>query len=407
MPNGLPVSTQLEIQELQRIGAAPSPLAQAVPAIETGLAVGQAVEQRDLAKQFGQLLDAGLDGMIAMKEQLEREGTINPGDVMDPRMAAFQTAKGQESWYKGLEQVIRSKRFEERLEVGVVEEVAPPVVVPEEEVVTPEEEITEPERKRRDLTFLEKVGAARKEKLISAEKALEFESKIKAKGAKGITISDIRGLKKDLDGIKAVKTFDSLTTTLSQLRPVYQQAFDIIEQGRSEKEIQRSLITIDQALITLFNKVTDPDSVVRVSEYARTPEGAGLITSFIGRIERIVQGGAGLTNRDRTELMITAEAILSGVKGAAKEKIIDFTQTFSPFVGIDALSPIVGPRLRELEDTSPVEVIPLPPTKFEKGAQDFINKISKKLLERAKNKPKVEGKGESAAERRRRREEEK
>jgi len=403
----LPQSTQLEIQELQRQGQAPSPLTQAVPALKAGLAVGEAVEERDLARQFGELLDAGLEGMIAMKDRLEKEGTIKPGEVMDPRLPVFQKdEKGQISWYKGLDQILRSKRFGKRVEAGIEEPVIPEAPVPEEPSVRA---ITEPETERRDLTFLEKIEAARDEGLISTEKALDFEAKIKAakKDAKGLLgglkITDIRGLKTDLDKIEAVEVSDALTTTLSQLRPVYEQAFDVIEKGESEEEIQRSLISIDQAIITLFNKVTDPRSVVRTSEYARTPEGAGFITSLIGRIERIVQGGAGLTNRDRTEIMVTAEAILAGVKGAAKEKVIDFTQTFTPFIGIDAISPIVGPRLKELEDITPIKVIPLPPTKFEKGAQSFINKISKKLLDKAKNKPKAEGKGESAAERRRRR----
>lgn len=395
----IPVSTQLEIQELQRVGGAPSPLGQAVPALAAGLRVGEAVEERDLEKQFGQLLDAGLEGMIAMKERLEQEGTISPGEVMDPRLPVFQKdEQGQLAWYKGLQQVIQGKeqaerkaRFEERVETGI-EEIIPPVAVPE----------GEPEVQRRDLTFLEKVQAARKEGLISTERSLEFESKIKKEGAAGIKVSDIRGLKKDLDGIKQVKTLDAISTSLDQLRPVYEQAFDIIEAGKSEKDIERSLISIDQALITIFNKITDPNSVVRESEYARTPQGAGLITSFIGQIERIIQGGAGLTNRDRTELMTTAEAILAGVKVGAKQKVVDFTQTFSPFVGMDVLFPIVGPRIRELENIDPIEVKPLPPTRFEAGAQKIINKAKKALLEKAKNKPEAGGKGESAAERRRR-----
>lgn len=67
-----------------------------------------------------------------------------------------------------------------------------------------------------------------------------------------------------------------------------------------------------QAVIVGFNKLIDPTSVVRESEYARTPEGA----SFINRLDayriRFMQGGAGLNAAELQGIRDTALALLRG-----------------------------------------------------------------------------------------------
>lgn len=55
----------------------------------------------------------------------------------------------------------------------------------------------------------------------------------------------------------------------------------------------RSIAT--QAIITTFNKILDPTSVVRESEYDRTAAGQALLSRIQGKYENIVQGGAGVT----------------------------------------------------------------------------------------------------------------
>lgn len=66
---------------------------------------------------------------------------------------------------------------------------------------------------------------------------------------------------------------------------------------------------LDQSLITIFNKINDPGSVVRESEYARTPEGLALSNRLSGAVEKIAQGGAGLTDQDRVDLVSAAKII--------------------------------------------------------------------------------------------------
>jgi hypothetical protein len=71
----------------------------------------------------------------------------------------------------------------------------------------------------------------------------------------------------------------------------------------------QSMVAIDQALITTFNKINDPTSVVRESEYARTTGDLSLENRFKGALEKLNKGGAGLTNMDRQALVDGAKVI--------------------------------------------------------------------------------------------------
>lgn len=68
-------------------------------------------------------------------------------------------------------------------------------------------------------------------------------------------------------------------------------------------------VALDQALITMYNKLTDPQSVVRESEYARTPENLPIINRLNGAISKVNRGGAGLTDDDRKALVWGAKVI--------------------------------------------------------------------------------------------------
>ena len=68
-------------------------------------------------------------------------------------------------------------------------------------------------------------------------------------------------------------------------------------------------VALDQALITMFNKLTDPNSVVRESEYARTPQNLPMVNRIQGAVQKLTKGGAGLTNKDREALVLGAKII--------------------------------------------------------------------------------------------------
>lgn len=75
--------------------------------------------------------------------------------------------------------------------------------------------------------------------------------------------------------------------------------FSVMGEAFEESKKTKNHLASDQAMITLFNKMTDPDSVVRESEYARTPKDQALMNRLKGKIQAMQYGGPGLTDDDR------------------------------------------------------------------------------------------------------------
>jgi len=124
-------------------------------------------------------------------------------------------------------------------------------------------------------------------------------------------------IKKNFDGLQIVKDARGIDTKFQ----ILQAAFGQIGVERSigdltEKDIKKlglpqgtkgSLLAIDQTLITTFNKITDPNSVVRESEYARTPGDQAFVSRWQGFTKQIAEGGAGLTDSDRAAIVRMAK----------------------------------------------------------------------------------------------------
>ena len=72
----------------------------------------------------------------------------------------------------------------------------------------------------------------------------------------------------------------------------------------------------DQALATLFQKLLDPESVVRESEFARTERTIALFNRFKAIGPKAFQGGLKLTDADRESLYIVARRVIEADKRA-------------------------------------------------------------------------------------------
>ncbi len=72
---------------------------------------------------------------------------------------------------------------------------------------------------------------------------------------------------------------------------------------------EKSKAAADQALVVAFNKMIDPTSVVRESEYARTGEGQSAIAQIQGFVEKLKQGGSGLTDENRRDVVAVARKL--------------------------------------------------------------------------------------------------
>jgi len=79
-------------------------------------------------------------------------------------------------------------------------------------------------------------------------------------------------------------------------------------------------IGIDQAVITSFNKILDPESVVRESEYERTPANESIVRRARGFIEQLKGGGSGITQESVLELRDTAREMARIRRDIANKK---------------------------------------------------------------------------------------
>lgn len=98
---------------------------------------------------------------------------------------------------------------------------------------------------------------------------------------------------------------------------------------------------LSQALISSFGKITDPSSVVRESEYARTPEGQALTNRLPGLVEKLKKGGAGLVDSELEQLVIAANIAQEGRIKQAQPIIENFsTQAQKVGLSLDDILPL-------------------------------------------------------------------
>lgn len=69
-----------------------------------------------------------------------------------------------------------------------------------------------------------------------------------------------------------------------------------------------------QAVLVTFQKILDPTSVVRESEYARTAAGQSMLNRIQGYADRLATGGAGLTDGEMAAMVETGRAFLKGME---------------------------------------------------------------------------------------------
>lgn len=95
-----------------------------------------------------------------------------------------------------------------------------------------------------------------------------------------------------------------------------------------------SLNAATQGVLIAFNKLLDPTSVVRETEYARTPEGQSLLNQLDGKLTQLKQGGAGLTAQSLKEFVDMGNEFLKGYQTSQNETI-DLIKTQAKNYGLN------------------------------------------------------------------------
>jgi hypothetical protein len=139
----------------------------------------------------------------------------------------------------------------------------------------------------------------------------------------GNRFKDAVTLRKEFNNLPEIKEYNTM-----------QSKFSAMEKAMQEAKSSNNLVAVDQALISLYNKLTDPSSVVRESEYARTAENIPLLNQIKGKADKVMRGGAGLTNPEREALMRMARLMKQGYEEIRQRRVLEY-HSYATDYGID------------------------------------------------------------------------
>ena len=157
------------------------------------------------------------------------------------------------------------------------------------------------------------------------QKALDFIGKQGLKTAKEVNDLTVK-LRGKFDAHAIPKVFNIVSSQIGIIEEAFDEATNI-DLG------QKSRVGSDQALIISFNKMLDPDSVVRESEFARTPEQVSVLNRLKSIMDKVVSGGLLMADTDRQAILDMARRA-AAVHGRIYNDFIDAQSEFGEAVGV-------------------------------------------------------------------------
>jgi len=144
-------------------------------------------------------------------------------------------------------------------------------------------------------------------------------------------------LRKEYEDDPTIKATRVIETSVNRMNSVWN---NYVKTKGTALEME-SKNALDQLLVITFNKALDPGSVVRESEFARTPEGSSLVNKYQGMVERAIKGGVGLNDAERKSLVQTAQQMMEA-QNKYKSKIDEFFVREASKIGVDPSRVIRG-----------------------------------------------------------------
>lgn len=173
-------------------------------------------------------------------------------------------------------------------------------------------------RDKKGKLYVDKVDLGDKVRMFKADGSYDDIDKGKSPAQEGMVdkrrVTDERALRKDFTSLPEVKNHELISSQVQRL-----------EKAMEENKSGGSKIAVDQALITILNKMLDPQSVVRESEYARTPQDMALWNRIKGKFEKWSTGGAGLTDDDRNAIYSMVRKFYSVSESMYNQQVDYFT----------------------------------------------------------------------------------
>lgn len=127
--------------------------------------------------------------------------------------------------------------------------------------------------------------------------------------------TQISSTRKEFASIPAIKNANEIKTQFDNVTNIY----NAYKQGKLRAN------AADQAMVTTLNKILDPTSVVRESEFARTAAGQSFFARVQGYADKISKGGGGLTNAEREDLYNAMQEMYNANQAEANEYVRAYT----------------------------------------------------------------------------------
>ena len=183
-----------------------------------------------------------------------------------------------------------------------------------------------------------------------------YKTLLGAKETKGQKTAASQKLRSEFQGSKLIMESVKINAAVSRMDSVWDNYLKS-EKARekagpsNETEVQakKRKGALDQALIISFNKMMDPGSVVRESEYARSEVGQGLVDTLVGKLIKLKEGGSGMTDAERQSMVEIAKQLQQGQDTLVQEKI-KFYNSEAELSGIDP-SRVTGAYMSPVFDT--------------------------------------------------------
>lgn len=159
-----------------------------------------------------------------------------------------------------------------------------------------------------------------------------------AAGSDRKSIQGETGLRKEFNALQEVKNYKTFSSQFATMSSVMNKMKDF-----------KSLNPADQVLIMDFNKALDPSSVVRESEYARTPENMSILNRASAAASRLMQGG--VLNATERQALMQAATIMKTASKSQYDAVRAQYQDLAKQYGYDPKN--VVPTLTQTGDAPP------------------------------------------------------
>lgn len=130
-------------------------------------------------------------------------------------------------------------------------------------------------------------------------------------------IPTVQSLRKEFEGVGTVQRARKLDEAVSKVGTVWKEY-------QENPKLNKN--ALDQSLIIMFNKTLDEGSVVRESEYARTPDNVPFVNKWIGRWKKLAEGSVAWTDSDREGIVELLKIVAEGQKKVFGDVVKQFEE---------------------------------------------------------------------------------